>query len=64
MRKIWVITLFPEIITSYFKHGVISKSLKENGGFIDLKVINPINFSEKGHKGVDSKPYGGGLGWF
>ena len=62
MRKIWVITLFPEIITSYFSHGVISKSLIENGGFIDLKVINPISFSGKGHKGVDSRPYGGGPG--
>ena len=62
MRKIWVITLFPEIIYSYFQHGVISKGLVENGGNFELNLINPSDFSAKGFKGVDSKPYGGGPG--
>lgn len=55
-NKIWFITLFPEIIRSYFQHGVISRASNY------LEIVNPADFSEKGRKGVDSAPYGGGPG--
>ena len=55
-KKIWFITLFPNIIDAYFTHGVMSR-FRENIG-----IINPANYSSRGFKGVDSAPFGGGPG--
>lgn len=55
-KRIWVISLFPEIINTYFSHGVISRFNS------CLEVINPSSYSPKGFKGVDDTPFGGGPG--
>jgi tRNA (guanine37-N1)-methyltransferase len=55
-RKIWFISLFPELIYKYFDYGVMSRVKKE------ISVINPASYSPKGFKGVDNSPYGGGPG--
>ncbi len=58
--KIDVITLFPEMITSVFEQGIISKSIRDN--IIDLKTINPRIFTNDVHQSIDDRPYGGGPG--
>lgn len=55
-QKIWFITLFPDIVETYFNFGVLSK-FKES-----LRTVNPAKYSDKGFKGVDSSPFGGGPG--
>jgi tRNA (guanine37-N1)-methyltransferase len=60
MRKVWFISLFPALVKEIFSHGVIGKCFS-NGTF-ELNILNPSDFSDRGFKGVDSSPYGGGPG--
>ena len=55
-----VITLFPEIIDSYCKAGIIGRALKEE--LITIKTVNLRDFGLGRHKQVDDLPYGGGVG--
>lgn len=55
-----VLTLFPELISSFFNYGVIGRALKNKiifGQSIDIR-----EFATDPHKTVDDKPYGGGCG--
>ncbi len=58
--KFNVLTLFPELIESYFNFS-IAKRAKE-AGVIAINTINPRDFSLLKHKRVDDTPYGGGAG--
>ncbi len=60
MKKIDVITLFPEIIEFLLGRGVIFQGQKNN--IIDVKTYNPRNFTEDKNKNVDGRPFGGGAG--
>ncbi len=63
MKNIWVISLFPEFFKPLFETGVVGSALRgERGDLPKLKVLNPSDYNEKGFKGVDSAPYGGGAG--
>ena len=63
MKKIWVITLFPQYFEPFKEYGVVGKLLSgERGGDVELKTILLSDFSEKGFKGVDDTPFGGGAG--
>ena len=63
MKKIWILTLFPEYFTSIINCGVIGKLLQgERGNPFELNIIQISDYSKKGFKGVDSAPYGGGPG--
>jgi len=55
-----VITLFPEMFSGVFEHSIISRAIKENK--IKVNLVNLRDFGEGGHKIVDDKPYGGGVG--
>ena len=55
-----VVTLFPELIESYFEYSIIKRA--KDAGIIDLNTINPRDFSASKHKKVDDTPYGGGAG--
>lgn len=55
-----VITLFPEIITTYVKYGIISRACKDSK--IQINTIDLRNFGIGKHKQVDDLPYGGGVG--
>jgi tRNA (guanine37-N1)-methyltransferase len=55
-----VITIFPQLIEDYFKEGLLSKALKSRK--IQLKTINPRQFTKDRHQTVDDMPYGGGAG--
>ncbi len=63
MKRIWIVTLFPDYFDSFVENGVIGKTLRsERGGDFKLETIDLKECSPKGFKGVDDTPYGGGQG--
>ncbi len=60
MKKIWIISLFPDFFASYFDSGVVGKFFAE--GKLTLETLYLGDFSKKSFKGVDASPYGGGPG--
>jgi len=55
-----VLTLFPELIQSFFKHGMILRGIEKK--LITGNCINIRDFSTDRHNTVDDRPYGGGSG--
>ena len=55
-----ILTLFPEMFPGPLNFSITGKALEEK--IWSLKLINLQNFSKKGPKYVDDKPYGGGSG--
>jgi len=55
-----VITLFPELLSAYFKEGVVGRAL--NNGLFTLDIKNPRDYTDDRHRTVDDYPYGGGPG--
>ena len=60
MKKITILTLFPEIINEYTKYSIIN-IIKENR-LLDIEVINFRDYSLDKHHKVDDIVYGGGPG--
>lgn len=60
MKKVAVLTLFPEMFSALTEQGVTSRAIKEK--FVQLRCFNPRDYTEDKHKTVDDKPYGGGPG--
>lgn len=58
--KVNLITIFPDILSSYLKEGMIKKALDKE--IIKLNTINIRDFSSDKHQTVDEPPYGGGAG--
>ena len=54
------LTIFPEIFSSYLKHGVLGKAIDK--GLIKTRIINIRDFALGSHKNTDDRPYGGGEG--
>lgn len=55
-----IITLFPEFFESPFTASLLGKAVLSKT--VDVKLINPRDFSEGKHRKVDDTPYGGGAG--
>lgn len=55
-----VLTLFPELIESFFDHGMVGRA-RENS-IISGTTINIRDFAFNRHNSVDDRPYGGGCG--
>lgn len=63
VRRIWVLTLFPEFFDSLLSCGVVGQALRgERTQQIELKTLNPRDYAPSNYKGVDDSPYGGGPG--
>lgn len=60
MRKIQVITLFPEMFTGVFENSMMWKAQKD--GIVELSTINLREFGIGPRRTVDDTPYGGGDG--
>jgi tRNA (guanine37-N1)-methyltransferase len=58
--KYYFLTLFPEIIETYLRSGMIGRGV--SSGLIEYTVINIRDFSGNKHHKVDDTPYGGGAG--
>lgn len=60
MKKLQVITLFPEMFTGVFGNSMMWKAQKD--GLAELSTINLRDFGLGKRKTVDDTPYGGGDG--
>lgn len=55
-----ILTLFPEVLKSFFDFSIIQRAQKS--GLVKINLINIRNFAQDNHKTVDDKPFGGGVG--
>ena len=55
-----VLTLFPELIQSHMDFSIMKRA--SDSGIIDVRTVNPRDYSHDKHKRVDDTPYGGGAG--
>lgn len=55
-----VLTLFPEILLSYFESSIMSKAVTK--GIISYDLVNIRDFAPDKHHICDDSPYGGGAG--
>ncbi len=60
LRRIDVVTLFPDWFVSLQQLGLTGRALAE--GRVQLRCWNPRDFTEDVHRSVDDRPYGGGPG--
>lgn len=60
MRKIQVITLFPEMFTGVFENSMMWKAQKDE--IVQLSTVNLRDFGLGSRRTVDDTPYGGGDG--
>lgn len=58
--KFNLITIFPEIFSSYLKEGMLKRAIDKK--IFSIKSINLRDFTNDKHKTVDDTPYGGGAG--
>ena len=58
--KYTVLTLFPEILESYFSSSIMAKAL--NRGVIEYEAVNIRDYAVDKHHSCDDAPYGGGPG--
>lgn len=55
-----LITLFPELFTTFFKVGVTRRAFES--GQIEVRLSNPRDFAKGQYRRVDDRPFGGGPG--
>lgn len=55
-----VLTLFPEIIESYFSASIMAKAVERS--LVRYKIVNIRDFAQDKHHSCDDAPYGGGAG--
>lgn len=55
-----VLTIFPEILSSYLKEGVLAHAIKK--GIIQVNFHNLRDYAQDKHRTTDDKPFGGGPG--
>jgi len=55
-----VITIFPDMIRDFLRHGLIAKAMER--GVIHVDIYNLRDFTTDKHRKVDDRPFGGGAG--
>jgi tRNA (guanine37-N1)-methyltransferase len=60
MIQFEIITIFPELFTSYLKESLIARALKKK--LVKINVHNLRDWTWDKHKTVDDRPFGGGFG--
>src|SRR5437667_7338497 len=60
MLTFHVISLFPELISTYSSTSIIGRGI--DNGRICVKTYNPRDFCKDKYRKVDDSPYGGGAG--
>lgn len=60
LMKFTVLTLFPEILASYFESSIMSKAVEKE--IITYALVNIRDFATDKHHTCDDAPYGGGAG--
>jgi tRNA (guanine37-N1)-methyltransferase len=60
VKKIALVTLFPEMFDAVANYGVTARALKQ--GLWEMACFNPRDYTADRHQTVDDRPYGGGPG--
>ena len=60
MMRIDIISVVPNLMTSFFEHSICKRAA--NAGLVEVVLHDLHDFSEKKHKQVDDYPFGGGAG--
>ena len=60
MKRFDIISVFPELFAGVFDCGIIRRA--RQAGLVDIRVVNPRDFTNDRHRSVDDRPYGGGEG--
>jgi len=60
MKQFDIITIFPDILSSYFNESLFKRAQKNK--LIKIKTHNLRQWTADRHQTVDEKPYGGGAG--
>ncbi|MBW6440507.1 tRNA (guanosine(37)-N1)-methyltransferase TrmD [Patescibacteria group bacterium] len=55
-----IITIFPEMFSSYFNESILGRAQKKN--LVKIKIYNLRKYTNDKHKTTDDTPYGGGAG--
>ncbi len=55
-----VLTIFPEMFDSFWKHGIIRRAIEHNQ--MVASAVNIRDYAEDRHQVTDDRPYGGGSG--
>lgn len=58
--KITIITLFPEMLRSFFDESIIKRA--QDKGVVDIDLVNLRDFAIDSYGSVDDRSYGGGAG--
>ena len=59
MLNLGVLTLFPQLITPYWDHGIITRALADR---LAVHVFDIRDYTPHSHGQVDDRPFGGGPG--
>lgn len=60
MLHFHVVTLFPELISTYVETSIIGRGIKAER--LSVRTYNPRDFATDSYRKVDDTPYGGGAG--
>ena len=60
MKRLDVITIFPEMFEALSRHGITRRALEERR--FELRLWDPRDFTTDNYRRVDDRPYGGGPG--
>lgn len=55
-----VLTLFPELFSSFLKETILGRAVK--AGLVDIRLVNIRSFARGRHLVTDDRPFGGGEG--
>ena len=58
--KIDIITLFPQMLNSFFESSILKRAINRN--LVSINFINPRDFTNDKHNTTDDRPFGGGPG--
>lgn len=58
--KIYIITLFPQMIKSFFEESIVKRAVEKK--LVEIELINLRDFAVNKYGSVDDRPYGGGAG--
>lgn len=58
--KIYILTLFPEMVTDALSHSIVGRA--SASGKLVIKALNIRDYTDDPHRKVDDYPYGGGAG--
>ncbi len=56
MLKVFILTIFPELVKNFFKLSIIKRAINKNK--LEIEIVNIRDFSDDKHKKVDDYIYG------